>query len=274
VSHVIIFIQRVAPVGEQPSLYLVAARHNCASNKCIPLITRQSGLKKSDCVRGVTVEAREGIAGRLYIVHRAHYVPHMTCCAWCPGVLDLGRDGIGFPKLNSFVENIKNDMHWDRRCSLKSSKRKFKAVPKYVSIVAYVWGEMHTFGGRSTYIRLDRIYFSATRVSSGARQITSTLYRLLMVFIKILWPHTHMINTVFINLVEHFQSNSMGKWPGIVGKRRPGRGDHDLLAVVNTATCLVTADGVWIGNPIYWTLETRNYNVQFTITQTVLHSRH
>jgi hypothetical protein len=42
----------------------------------------------------------------------------------------------------------------------------------------------------------------------------------------------------------------------------------------NIVTCLVTIDGVWIGSQIYWTLETPNYNLQFTITQTTFHSLH
>lgn len=73
-SRAIIFIQRVEPVGEQAHLYLVAVRHDSASNKRIPLITWRSRFKKKkDCVRGETVETREGIARRLYTMHRAQY---------------------------------------------------------------------------------------------------------------------------------------------------------------------------------------------------------
>jgi hypothetical protein len=37
--------------------------------------------------------------------------------------------------------------------------------------------------------------------------------------------------------------------------------------LINIVMCLVTIDEVWIGNWIYWTLVTHNYNLQFTITQ-------
>jgi hypothetical protein len=44
------------------------------------------------------------------------------------------------------------------------------------------------------------------------------------------------------------------------------------LIILTIVTCLVAINGVSIGNWIYCTLTTRNYNLQFTTTQTTLHS--
>jgi hypothetical protein len=47
-----------------------------------------------------------------------------------------------------------------------------------------------------------------------------------------------------------------------------------MFVTAYIVTCLVTIDGVWIGNCIYCKLTIRNHNLQFTIKQNTFRSLH